>query len=69
MAALGQAGSATQRPARSSRWAAGGALSCIQTRSLGSSMIPLSRPFSQWSHQRSASSRKPIRGPGWAKCG
>ncbi len=27
-------------------------------------MIPVSVPFSQWSHQRSASCRKPIAGPG-----
>ena len=31
---------------------AGGTLSCIQTRSIGSAMMPVSTPFSQWSHQR-----------------
>ena len=32
-------------------------------------MIPVSMPFSHWSHQRSISCRKPICGPGSAKCG
>ncbi len=31
-------------------------------------MIPVSTPFSQWSHQRSASVMYPIIGPGLAWC-
>ena len=42
----------------------GAVCSCIHTRSFGTSSTPRSRPFSQWSHQRTASCRKPIAGPG-----
>ena len=51
------------------RYGCGSTLSCIQTRSSGSSMMPVSMPFSQWSHQRTASCRKPIAGPGTPLCG
>jgi hypothetical protein len=43
----GQAGSATQRPGRRVYVALGGTLSCIHTRSIGSSIMPVSTPFSQ----------------------
>ena len=45
---------------------AGRIVSMIQARNIGSSMMPVSTPFSQWSHQRSVSRRKPIAGPGRA---
>ena len=38
-------------------------------RKAGSRSTPVGSPFSQKSHQRSASCRKPICGPGTAKCG
>ena len=41
----------------------------IQARSIGSSMMPVSMPFSHLSHQRRHSCRKPICGPGKAKFG
>ena len=41
-----------------------GTASCSHTRSMGSCMIPVSWPFSQWFHQRSASSSQPMAGPG-----
>ncbi len=65
----GQPGSATHRPERYSYELRGGAVSWIQTRSIGSLMMPLSDPLSQWSHQRIDSCRKPIAGPGFAVCG
>ncbi len=43
----GQPSSATQRPGRSAYQGFGGSGSCIQTRYIGSSMIPVSTPFSQ----------------------
>ena len=60
----GHASSATQRPGISSIHGTGGVASCIQTRSIGSSITPVSMPLSQKSHQRSASCRKPMAGPG-----
>ena len=36
---------------------AGATKSSIQTRSMGSSMMPVSMPLSQWSQKRSASCR------------
>ena len=65
----GHTSSATQRPGTSSIQGAGGTDSCIHTRSIGSSAMPVSTSFSQWSHQRSASWRKPIAGPGVTMCG
>ena len=65
----GQLSSPIQRPGRSSYDALGGRLSCIQARTIGSSMMPVSLPFSQWSHQRTTSCRKPIAGPGTPMCG
>ena len=58
--------SARRAPRRSCR---GAAESCIQARSIGSSMIPVSMPLSQWSHQRTHSWRKPMLGPGSASSG
>ena len=43
----GDFGSATQRPFRIGYCVAGGALSCIQTRYSGSSIMPVSSFFSQ----------------------
>ncbi len=60
----GQDFSPTQRPGSSSYTVAGGCESLIQVRSSGSSITPLSAPFSQWSHQRRVSCRKPMAGPG-----
>ena len=64
----GQALSATQRPSIRSSTASGGTGSCMNARSIGASMMPVSRPLSQWSHQRVASCRKPQPGPGVAMC-
>ena len=61
----GHCASPTKRPAAISRFS-GAAPSSIQARSLGSFITPASRPFNQWSHQRVASCRKPIAGPGLA---
>ena len=57
-AATATIGSPTQRPGRSRRTAAAGSASAIQARSIGSSIAPLSMPFSQWSNQRTTSARK-----------
>ncbi|OUE14765.1 hypothetical protein CMMCA002_01280 [Clavibacter michiganensis subsp. michiganensis] len=43
---------------------AGGSESLRKARSAGSDSTPVSTPFSQRSHQRSVSCRKPIDGPG-----
>ena len=69
MCGEGHSGSATQRPGRTSYIGLGGTESCIQTRSIGSSMTPFSAPLSQWSNQRTASCRKPMLGPGSASSG
>ena len=65
----GQLASPTHRPGRSSYAVDGGTLSCIQIRSMGSSMTPLSAPHSQRSHQRTSSWRNPTAGPGWPRWG
>ena len=65
----GQASALTNRPGRSWCVVAGRTESCTQARSIGSCMMPLSIPFSQWSHQRRDSCRKPIAGNGVAFCG
>ena len=65
----GHSSSATQRPGRTSYIGRGSTESCIQTRSIGSSMTPVSMPLSQWSNQRTHSWRKPMLGPGSALVG
>ena len=65
----GQDASPTKRPGTGSRWP-GGDHSSMKARIIGSAMMPRSTSFSQWSHQRVASWRKPMAGPGrpsWGK--
>ena len=65
----GQLSSATQRPGRSAYSGFGGTPSCIHTRYMGSSAMPVSMPLRYWSHQRSASCSKPMQGPGMQALG
>ena len=52
MSGAGQSGSVTHRPFDSGRTARGVWGSSSHTLYRGSAMIPVSSPFSQWSHQR-----------------
>jgi hypothetical protein len=61
---IGQPSSYRHSPGASSRTGPGGCQRRTKTAKRGSSMIPVSRPFSQWSNQRTASWRHSIRGLG-----
>ena len=69
MRAIGQPSSYRQRPGAYSRYGPGGCHSRTYTARRGSSMIPVSRPFSHWSNQRSASRRQSKPGFGYGSSG
>ena len=67
--AIGHPSSERHSPGASSRYGPGGCQSRTYTAKRGSSMIPVSRPFSHWSNQRTASCRHSICGFGYGSCG
>ena len=65
----GSAFSCRHRPGISASSTSGGCQCRTYTVTGGSDMIPVSAPLSQWSHQRTASARHSMAGPGTALCG